>query len=185
MKSCQQTDFQTIYEHGKSVSYHIRKIFDYLDDKDELENWKIPDWLVLYRKKLNEKLLNRKKILRYALFHDCGKPFCLQVDETGKRHFPCHAQVSYDTWLKISSDKEIARLIRMDMDVHLLRSDGIAEFARREEAITLLIAGLAEVHSNAQMFGGLSSTSFKIKWKRINAYGNKICDIIFSKGNIQ
>jgi hypothetical protein len=40
--------------------------------------------------------------------------------------------------------------------------------------ITLLIASLAEIHSNAEMFGGIESTSFKIKWKNIDRRGKQV-----------
>ena len=49
----------------------------------------------------------------------------------------------------------------MDMDVHTLKSEGIEEFAQRPEAASLLLTGLCEIHSNAQMFGGMESTGFK------------------------
>lgn len=175
MESCQQTDTQTIYQHGENIAQCIQRIFDYLDGKDALSDWKIPKWLETNKDKIKSKLLDRKIILEYALFHDCGKPFCLQLDGNGKRHFPNHAQKSYETWLECGGDKQIAELIRMDMDIHTLKEEGIAEFANRTEAITLLIAGLAEIHGNAQMFGGIDSISFKIKWKHINGKGNKIC----------
>jgi hypothetical protein len=49
-----------------------------------------------------------------------------------------------------------------------------------KDAITLLIAALAEVHSNASLFGGIESTSFKIKWKTIDKRGRQICKRYFS-----
>jgi hypothetical protein len=60
------------------------------------------------------------------------------------------------------------------MDIHLLKSTGVDEFCKNPFAMTLLLTGLAEVHSNAQMFGGLDSTSFKIKFKSINQRGKQI-----------
>lgn len=45
--------------------------------------------------------------------------------------------------------------------------------------VLYLIAGLAEVHSNAKMFGGMDSTSFKIKWNQINKRGKVICQKLF------
>lgn len=44
-------------------------------------------------------------------------------------------------------------------------------------AITLLITGLSEIHSNAKMFGGTDSTSFKIKLKSITQRGKQIFKI--------
>lgn len=41
-------------------------------------------------------------------------------------------------------------------------------------AISLLITGLSEIHANASMFGGIESTSFKIKYKQIDSRGKAI-----------
>lgn len=41
------------------------------------------------------------------------------------------------------------------MDVHLLKADGVESFSKNPYALTLLLTGLAEIHSNANMFGGL------------------------------
>jgi hypothetical protein len=62
----------------------------------------------------------------------------------------------------------------MDMDVHLMKAADITEFIKRPEAITLLITALCEIHSNCAMFGGIESTSFKIKWKHIDKRGRAI-----------
>ena len=67
------------------------------------------------------------------------------------------------------------------MDIHLLKSDGVVEFCQNPHSLTLLLTGLAELHSNAQMFGGLDSTSFKIKWKCINQRGKQIINQLKNK----
>ena len=36
------------------------------------------------------------------------------------------------------------------------------------DACTLLVTALAELHANSTMFGGVDSTSFKMKWKRLD-----------------
>jgi hypothetical protein len=59
-----------------------------------------------------------------------------------------------------------------------MKSDAIEEFAKHPEAISLLITGLCELHSNAQMFGGIESTSFKIKWKHLSKMGKRILEQI-------
>lgn len=110
--------------------------------------------------------------------HDCGKPFCLKADEEGRRHFPNHAQVSYETFTKFYEDPTAAELILHDMDIHTLKSEGVEEFSKNPHAITLLISGLAEIHSNAKMFGGIDSTSFKIKHKCISKRGKQIINLI-------
>jgi hypothetical protein len=63
------------------------------------------------------------------------------------------------------------------MKIHLLSSDGVEEFCKNPNVITLLIVGLCEVHSNSKMFGGFESESFKIKMKKINQRGKKIIQI--------
>jgi len=70
----------------------------------------------------------------------------------------------------------------MDMNIHSLKDVGVNDFAQKEGAATLLLTGLAEIHSNAEMFGGIESTSFKIKWKQINKRGKKISRIINTLG---
>jgi hypothetical protein len=62
----------------------------------------------------------------------------------------------------------------MDMDIHLLKDAGVAEFAKRPQARALLLTGLAEIHANASMFGGFESIGFKSKWKQIDRRGKAI-----------
>ena len=174
MKNCKQNKHQTIYEHGVSVRNHLNELIEFIYDNAPLDDkWKLPEWLTTYKDRIKEKLLPKDIILEYALFHDVGKPRCLVEDAQGS-HFPDHANVSADYWIESGGDPQIGRLIRMDMDIHLLKNDGVPEFCQRTECITLLLTGLAEVHSNASMFGGKDSTSFKIKWKQINKRGNAI-----------
>lgn len=126
-------------------------------------------------------LLPAHIIEEYTVHHDCGKVFCLQYDAAGKRHFPNHAQVSYQTWLNVGGSPQAAKLMRMDMLIHTMKAEEVEAFIEHPEAITLLIVGLAEIHSNAQMFGGLESTSFKIKWKHIDKRGKAICQKLFRR----
>lgn len=110
----------------------------------------------------------------YHVFHDCGKPACLVIDEEGKRRFPNHAQVSKDLWLSLGGDERVGELIGMDMDAHLLREETLAEFAARPQAIPLLLTAIAEISANAEMFGGIESTSFKIKAKALAKRGKAV-----------
>lgn len=103
-----------------------------------------------------------------------GKPFCRVVGEDGRQHFPDHAAVSARVYREAGGNEEVAQLIAQDMDVHLLKDEGVAEFAKRPHARALLLTGLAEVHANASMFGGIESTSFKIKFKHLQKRGNAI-----------
>ena len=98
-----------------------------------------------------------------------------------KKHFPDHSEVSHQVFLQVFNDVVSADLIKHDMDIHLLKSDGVEEFCQNPYTLTLLLVGLAEIHSNAKMFGGLESTSFKIKWKSINQRGKQIFKTIKTK----
>ena len=118
MKNCLQTENQSIYQHGLSVKDHIFQIIKYLETNHLEGNWILPEWINKYRQELLNQLYSRDIIEEYTIFHDCGKPYCLQYDETGKRHFPNHANVSYQKWLEADGSKEVAFLIKMDMDIH-------------------------------------------------------------------
>jgi len=181
MKSCNQNIHQNIYEHGESVQSHLKQIIQFIkEDGYLLKDWILPNWLHEYKEHIKSKLLNQDDLLLYALFHDCGKPHCKTIDAEGKQHFQNHAKVSAETWRLYDDNEQIARLIEMDMDIHLLKSSGIDEFSKRPEAISLLITGLAELHSNSKMFGGIESASFKIKLKHLNKIGKQICLKLFS-----
>ena len=71
----------------------------------------------------------------------------------------------------------------MDMIIHTMKAADIDEFIKKPEAITLLIVGLAEIHSNAELFGGYDSQSFKIKWNQINRRGNAVVKKLFGDKN--
>jgi hypothetical protein len=98
----------------------------------------------------------------------------VEVDENGRKHFPNHAEISYKTFTRFFENTAAAELIRSDMDIHCLKSEGVDEFCKNPNCLTLLLSGLAEIHSNSQMFGGMDSTSFKIKWKAITQRGKQI-----------
>ena len=129
-----------------------------------------------YRTQLRDALMPRQIIDEYTLFHDCGKPYC---PSDGKRKFPNHTEVSYLIWLGVGGHLSAARLMRMDMQIHTMKADEVPSFCTQPEAPTLLLAGLAEIHANAEMFGGGTSVSFKIKWKQIDRRGRAICSHLF------
>jgi hypothetical protein len=184
MQQCQQTEGQSVYQHGLSVKEHIFQLIDYLKTGEISGDWKIPDWLKDYRSQILSVLLPQDIIEEYTIHHDCGKPYCKSVDENGRTHFPNHADVSYQTWLDVGGSRAAAKLMKMDMCIHTMKACDIDEFITHPEACTLLLAGMAEVHSNAKMFGGLDSTSFKIKWNQINKRGKAICLKLFGEQNV-
>lgn len=138
--------------------------------------FKLPDWYNQYKSKIYANLHDFKTIKHYTLWHDCGKSECLTIDSGGKRHFFDHANKSADMFLEhIRKDQTITRLIRNDMAFHTLKFEQILELNLSiKDTCTLLITSLAELHSNAGLFGGIDSTSFKIKWKRLDKLGKKI-----------
>jgi hypothetical protein len=174
MKLCQQTSTQSVYQHGLSVRDHLFQLIQFLETGQIEGTWRLPDWLSEYRQELLKALYPKEIIEEYAIFHDCSKPYCIQYDEAGRKHFPNHAELSYQKWLEVGGNQEAATLMKMDMDIHCLKDKDVESFGQRPQAITLLLTGLAEVHSNSKMFGGIESDSFKIKWNQINKRGNAI-----------
>lgn len=186
MSGCEQTQGQSIYQHGLSVNEYLVDLLSYLRTNKSSKTWRLPDWLDQYNNQILCCLLPDEILSQYAVFHDCSKPYCLTIDEHGKRHFPDHAQKSYETWMQAqhqaqdqAQHEQIGQLILHDMDIHTIKADELEAFAKRPEAISLLLTGLAEIHSNAELFGGIESTSFKIKWKQIEKRGRAICKLLF------
>jgi hypothetical protein len=133
---------------------------------------RLPQWWTDYREQILGSIHDYKIIKHYNLWHDIGKPFCRTVDAEGKQHFPNHAEVSKEVWLKLGGSPVIGDLIGLDMVMHTESKEQIeARNLDAKAAFTLLLTALAEIHSNAQMFGGIESTSFKIKWKKLDKIG--------------
>ena len=175
MRNCEQTKGQSVLDHGISVKNYLFDLINHLKTGDNLKyDWVLPDWLYTNKDLILSSLPDDDTLELYTKYHDCGKPFCLTIDDDGKRHFPNHAEVSYQIFKQIFNNDVAAELIRRDMDIHLLKSTGVDEFCKNPYAITLLLTGLAEVHSNSKLFGGTDSTSFKIKFKSINQRGKQI-----------
>ena len=185
MRNCEQTKGMSIIEHGNMVSDYSNDLLEHLYYERSLKyEWKLPVWLLPNIDFISDNIYVNKDLCTYQVFHDCGKPFCKVVDQEGGVHFPNHAKISGEIFRKVFSNKEhIARLIEMDMDIHLLKSEDVLEFSNRPEAISLLITALVEIHANASLFGGIDSVSFKIKWKHINKRGKHILDQINIKTN--
>lgn len=76
--------------------------------------------------------------------------------------------------MEIDGNEAIGNLIRGDMRAHLLNADTIDTFCAEPLAATWILTAFAELHSNAQMFGGIESTSFKIKLKKLSKFSKRI-----------
>jgi hypothetical protein len=180
MKNCKNSNGQSIFDHGLSVRDHLTDLISYLKGEGTLQGWKIPEWLNQYRDQILSRLLPEDILEEYTLLHDCGKSFVKTIDENGKIHFSNHAQKSHDIYLQVCDNEHVAKLIKMDMDIHNLKAIDLPEFCQRKECISLLLSGLAEIHSNSELFGGTQSVSFKIKYKQIDNRGKAICKILFN-----
>lgn len=177
MEACEQTPGLSVLAHGQSVWSYYKDLISHLSSQSELQyEWRLPDWV--YDPLILDKQMDEACMKNYTIFHDCGKPYCRTVDDEGRQHFPDHARVSESTWRSIGGNEQVAKLISQDMDIHLLKGDGVEAFAQREEAASLLLVGLAEIHSNAAMFGGVESTSFKMKWKQISRRGKAVLKVL-------
>ncbi len=170
---------------------------------------KLPSWYTSNKDKILSNLHDIETIRCYNVYHDCGKHLCRFVDDTGRVHYPNHAEVSKQAWLEAMkheyqtcwgmynncsmcgllafhrgpcgpcySDEKIqtiGNLIGLDMIMHTETKDEIlARGLSKQDIFTLLITALAECHANADMFGGMDSTSFKIKWKKIDKLGRQL-----------
>lgn len=175
MKECYQFKDMNVLQHGYSVlDYWLDLMNGVVGGKPVNKEWRLPDWISeisLFD------IICYDIVEDHLIYHGCGKPFCRTVDDEGRQHFPNHAEVSYRRYLQYEyANEEVANLIRQDMDAHTVKGDAIDEFIRRREAPTLLLAALCEIHSNSVMFGGLESTSFKIKWKHLNKIGKRLVE---------
>ena len=180
MQECMQFKNQSVLDHGISVKNYLFDLLGHLKNGSPLRyEWKIPSWVHENKEFLLSNIHDDEILKSYTVFHDCGKPYCKIIDSEGKSHFPDHANISSNIYESVfPNDTTVKNLIRMDIDIHMLKSDQIEEFSRSMHASTLLLVGLSEIHSNATMFGGLESVSFKIKWKHIDKRGRQVLSMI-------
>lgn len=184
MMDCEQTKGQNVLQHGRSVREHYFMLLGHLAgnvDLSQTSNWKLPEWVDTYREQILASLPPRYVMDRYLTLHDSGKPAVREVDEEGRVHFPGHSASSEKTYRETfgeEANETVAYLIAHDMDAHMLKAAGIEEFAKQPTATAQLLAALAEVTSNAAMFGGTDSTSFKIKFKQIDQRGRAMMKLL-------
>ena len=183
MRNCEQTKGMSVLEHGESVWKYYQDLISYMQTGNSDLEWRFPDWINDYKEQLLENQHDLETVEEYTVFHDCGKPFCREVDEDGRVHFPNHAEVSKQTYLDHTDNETVANLIGWDMAYHVFNAAQIEEHCKDvwdvKDVFTLLLVALSEVHSNASMFGGIESVSFKSKWKRLNRRGRAVCKMNF------
>lgn len=158
-------------QHGELVHKYYCDILNLITDKVTKFEWDIPEQTISQLSKLYIDAMLSCQVKDYHTYHDCGKHISKYVDDEGRQHFPDHADNSYRQWLEHGGDGITAYLIQHDMYFHTTPLPCI-------EAITyyptLLLTAWAEIHANSEMFGGVQSTSFKIKKKRLIKITNKL-----------
>lgn len=164
MATCEQSSGQTILQHGESVAAAYKDMYCSTAPQGD---WYFSPELLENRTWLKSLCPPDEVMEQYHIFHDCGKPSCLQLDAEGRRHFPCHAMVSAREWLIAGGDPFIGRLIEHDMDMHTLKPADAATYRHLDITPALLLTAWAELNANSIMFGGQQSTSFKIKAKSL------------------
>lgn len=133
---------------------------------------KIPSWFINYKDQILKTIHPIEIIQEFCINHDCSKPYDLIFDENGKKHYPNHSENSKKLWLERGGSPIAANLISLDMCFHVESKEAIlARNININDLYTLLISSLAEIHANAELFGGFESTSFKIKFKKIDKIG--------------
>lgn len=173
MRECMQMPGMSVLAHGVMVARYFEDLQQHVLHGAALKyEWVLPEWA--HSPTLWERLLPFKTVRRYQIYHDCGKPFCHEVDEDGRSHFPGHAQKSAAIWQALGQCEHEVELMARDMDAHLLKAEGVETFCQTPYAATLLLTALAELHANAAMFGGVESVSFKIKFKNLSRRGKAI-----------
>jgi hypothetical protein len=104
------------------------------------------------------------------------------IDSEGNQHFFGHAESSKEVFLDCFPDKIIeADLIGLDMLLHTQNWDYVESLNLDINTLcTLLITAFAEIHSNTKAAGDLelTSTSFKIKYKKLDRIGKRIVEKI-------
>lgn len=186
MHETMQTDTQSVMEHGISVVKYYKDLIKILNGDKSFYNIRIPQHLLDNSEFILNNLFEKTISERYQFYHDIGKPYCIEYID-GKKHFPDHANKSfeiYNTVFKNEKDSDvISKLILHDMDFHLLKPSGVELYLNEttlstHELITLLLTTLAELNSNANLFGGIDSVNFKIKYKNYEKISKKIIECL-------
>lgn len=164
-----QTDNQSVLEHGLSVLKYYKQLCE-----GNTEGWRLPKWWDDHKDYIFENMHSKADVEEYMMFHDIGKPYCIEYDENGRRHYPNHAEVSAKVYSEYKKNPVVEELIRMDMLFHKVEPEVFNSIKERlssdddnfkKTINTLIVSALCELHSNAEMFGGIESDSFKIKFK--------------------
>lgn len=180
MKACYQFENINMLTHGKLVHQYYLEILNELKTQSGLI--KLPAIFSSNTSDILSHLYSLDIMKEYHYFHDCGKPFCETIDENNRKHFPNHAQISsemYEKFFKHENSKIIQYLIKQDMFFHASSMEEIESWLKTTDKTiiySLLLTSLAELYANSSMFGleGTQSTSFKIKYKKLDRISKKL-----------
>ncbi len=165
---------------GVSILHHGVLVWNELEAILNKSNTNLPDWLDVDKLATYIRVYELRK---YTILHDCGKPYCLTLDNEGRKHFPNHATVSVDTFRKYFDDSRVAKYIESDMFMHTCSREDVDNLTIDSDNkwlyAGLLLVSFAEIYANCKMFGGPSSTSFKIKYKHLDKRGKVLFNKLF------
>ena len=160
MKACEQAPGLSVYQHGLDVANWYRGLWETLKGEHTSYEFHLDEHDIALLQQLLYFALNPKDARMYQVYHDCGKPYCIEFDDQGRRHFPNHADLSYQYFLQAFDDQRTADLIRYDMLCHTAKGEELDKLLQLSDAPTLLLTAWAELHANASvLFGGFESVS--------------------------
>lgn len=199
MKRCEQFPGMSVLDHGRDV---FARYLDLINTEQKLK-WRMPEWAAALRP-LQLPLNIMQHYLIYhdcgkpfcrTVDEDGRQHFTNHAQisyDTWMKYAADqpHKTIPITTWdgrgnlieetecaddCPCVVDEQIGDLIRADMDIHTIKgAAAIDEFIKRPEAPSLILAGLAEIHSNASWLHQLDSDTFKIKWKQIDKIGKRL-----------
>lgn len=168
MRACMQFRTQDVLEHGDAVLAKYKTLMAAAVEGNFPAGWRQPKWWTPYlARHLALGQPGENVMANYLRYHDCGKPLCRIEDEEGRAHFPEHAAHSAETWAGIGGHPDEVWLMANDMLLHCGTAQECEALVGHRLAPALMFAALAELHANAEMFGGPETTSFKAKAKHL------------------
>ena len=172
MATCFQFKTIDMLQHGKMVhSTYLQLLKDIAIGQLD----KYPKCTEQLWNKYWSTLPSPETIRLYHVYHDCGKHLSLTTDDEGRRHYPNHAENSFNLFRQYNADPIAAELIRHDMHLHTLKGDELDTFIKSFAHIGILwYTALSELFANAELFGGCEQTSFKIKFKQLEKAGKRL-----------
>lgn len=175
MRGCQQFLDQNVLEHGEAVLAKYLVLLGETRQGRYPAGWRAPKWWTPEQGTcLAQAQANIQVMSNYLRYHDCGKPAAQILDEQGRSHFPGHAAHSARRWLEIGGNADEAWLMAHDMMLHTASAEECKALEGHPLAASLIFAALAELHANAEMFGGIETPSFKAKAKHLERRSNQL-----------